>query len=133
MRTTTTLATVTVPTTATIVDTITVIAPPPLATQTSYTTVEVKGCPPGTTSTWLCPDMTGADDGSDPNFQTCAVATSDGYYGNCLYWNDDGSPAQSMLMQGDGSGESTGDSYRLATYGDDDVRMFPLTNTRHVV
>ena len=69
----------------------------------------------------MCPDQTGDDDGSDPNYANCAVSTDDGYSGYCLYWSDDGSPAGSTLLLGDGSGDADADETRDAVYGDDDV------------
>jgi hypothetical protein len=59
--------------------------------------------------------------GNDPNFKNCGVVAQDGYQGYCLYWEDDGSPAASTLIHGDGSGDPDNDQKRPAIYGDDET------------
>lgn len=49
------------------------------------------------------------------------MVAQDGYQGYCLYWEDDGSPAASTLIHGDGSGDPDNDQKRPAIYGDDET------------
>lgn len=85
---TTTLGVVSETSTATVTRAITVTAPAPRETAVDYALATTDGCPPNTDTTWSCPDMTAADDGSDPNYENCGVVAQDGYAGYCLYWAD---------------------------------------------
>jgi len=117
---TTTLPVQIVPAQATVVLT-KVISPPAEVIEVPVVEFDqVRGCPPSEETLFLCPDGTGVNDESDPNFQTCSVNGLDGFSGNCVYWSDDGSPVESTLTMGDGSGDPNNDQLRQATYGDGD-------------
>ena len=105
MRAQTVLPKVATTTTLVVTNPVVVTAPSPIAQEIAYTTVTKQGCPPGKTSTWMyvlhgkgddipltsfhsCPGQTGDNDGSDPNYQSCAVVAQDNYQGKCLYWSD---------------------------------------------
>jgi len=115
---TTTLPVQVIPTTQVNVLTKVVKAASPFVRQDVVEFDQVRGCPPDEATLFQCPEGTGLDDMSDPNYQTCAVNALDGFSGSCVFWNDDGSPVESILTRGDGSGNADNDEQRSATYGD---------------
>lgn len=85
IKATTTLPTVTGVATVVTQKTQTLVAPAPIVTGSAVEIDTVDGCPPDTTSTFLCPQDTGDDDGSlsDQDQIACSVDTSDDFYGYC--------------------------------------------------
>lgn len=96
---TTTLAPVTTSVTATTTKSVTITLAAPKATTTTVQIDTVNGCPPTSTTTWVCPDGTGADDGSDPNYENCPIVAADEFSGYCLYWADGEFPAFRLVVR----------------------------------